>query len=100
MAAKWWELYIGMRLFVTQSDLKGVFHLIGFLKMITVQEKKLCDEIRILPSHYLKMQQTISLEISKGSVTKKSDAHKFFKVEPSKVDRIYDMLVKKGILQT
>jgi len=46
------------------------------------------------------MQQTMSLEISKGSVTKKSDAHKFFKVEPSKVDRVYDMLVQKGILQT
>lgn len=68
--------------------------------MINAQEKKLCNEIRILPSHYLNMQQTMSLEISKGSVTKKSDAHKFFKVEPSKVDRVYDMLVQKGILQT
>lgn len=68
--------------------------------MINVQEIKLCNEIRILPSHYLNMQQTMSLEISKGSVTKKSDAHKLFKVEQSKVDRVYDMLVKKGVLQT
>ncbi|KAK8467657.1 hypothetical protein PHAVU_007G120612 [Phaseolus vulgaris] len=69
-------------------------------EFLSESEKKLCNEIRILPSHYLNMQQTMSLEISKGSVTKKSDAHKFFKVEPSKVDRVYDMLVQKGILQT
>lgn len=76
------------------------FYLIGSLKMIILQEKKLCDEIRILPSHYLNMLQTVSLEFSKGSVTKKSDAHALFKVEPSKVDRVYDMLVTKGVVQT
>ncbi|XP_027932093.1 transcriptional adapter ADA2b-like isoform X2 [Vigna unguiculata] len=69
-------------------------------EFLSESEIKLCNEIRILPSHYLNMKQTISLEISKGSVTKKSDAHKLFKVEPSKVDRVYDMLVKKGVLQT
>nr|AFK48606.1 unknown [Lotus japonicus] len=63
--------------------------------MINVQEKKLCNENRILPSHYLKMLQIMSLEISEGRVTNKSDAHRLFKVEPSKVDRVYDMLVKK-----
>ncbi|XP_014523682.1 transcriptional adapter ADA2b isoform X2 [Vigna radiata var. radiata] len=69
-------------------------------EFLSESEIKLCNEIRILPSHYLNMQQTMSLEISKGSVTKKSDAHKLFKVEQSKVDRVYDMLVKKGVLQT
>lgn len=68
--------------------------------MITVQERKLCNEIRILPSHYLNMLQTISSEISKGSVIKKSDAHTLFNVEPSKVDRVYDLLVEKGVGQT
>ncbi|KAH1099407.1 hypothetical protein GLYMA_13G006200v4 [Glycine max] len=69
-------------------------------ELLSESEKKLCDEIRILPSHYLNMLQTLSLEISKGSVTKKSDAHALFKVEPSKVDRVYDMLVTKGVVQT
>lgn len=64
-----------------------------------MQEKRLCGEIRILPSHYLNMLQIISLEIMKGNVTKKSDAHSLFKVEPSKVDVVYDMLVQKGIAQ-
>ncbi|XP_040948862.1 transcriptional adapter ADA2a isoform X1 [Gossypium hirsutum] len=62
-------------------------------------EKQLCSEIRILPSHYLSMLQTLSMEIMKGNISKKSDAHNLFKVEPSKVDRVYDMLVKKGIVQ-
>ena len=45
------------------------------------------------------MLQTLSMEIMKGNISKKSDAHNLFKVEPSKVDRVYDMLVKKGIAQ-
>ncbi|KAL5193814.1 Transcriptional adapter ADA2a [Glycine soja] len=69
-------------------------------ELLSESEKKLCNEIRILPSHYLNMLQTVSLEFSKGSVTKKSDAHALFKVEPSKVDNVYDMLVKKGVAQT
>ncbi|XP_057431057.1 transcriptional adapter ADA2a [Lotus japonicus] len=64
-------------------------------ELLSESEKKLCNENRILPSHYLKMLQIMSLEISEGRVTNKSDAHRLFKVEPSKVDRVYDMLVKK-----
>ncbi|XVE91808.1 hypothetical protein REPUB_Repub01dG0043400 [Reevesia pubescens] len=73
----------------------------GFIgaDLLTDTEKQLCREIRILPSHYLSMLQTLSMEIMKGNISKKSDAHNLFKVEPSKVDRVYDMLVKKGIAQ-
>lgn len=65
--------------------------------LLSETEKKLCGEMRILPSHYLNMLQTLSMEVMKGNITKKSDAHSLFKVNPSKVDRVYDMLVKKGI---
>ncbi|GLT70485.1 hypothetical protein SLA2020_425610 [Shorea laevis] len=67
--------------------------------LLSETEKQLCGEIRILPSHYLNMLEVISVEILKGNVTKKSDAYSLFKVEPSKVDKVYDMLVKKGIAQ-
>lgn len=53
----------------------------------------------MLPSHYVNMKQTLSIEVLKGNISKKSDAHGLFKVDPSKVDRVYDMLVKKGITQ-
>lgn len=43
------------------------------------------------------MLQTISREILNGNVMKKSDAHSLFKVEPSKVDRVYDMVIRKGL---
>lgn len=62
-----------------------------------MQEKQLCGEIKILPAHYLNMLQTMSVEAFNGNITKKSDAHGLFNVDPSKVDRVYDMLVKKGM---
>lgn len=61
------------------------------------QEKRLCSEIRLPPPLYLRMLQIISEEIFNGNVSKKADAHRLFKIEPSKIDRVYDMLVKKGI---
>ncbi|XP_031264774.1 transcriptional adapter ADA2-like isoform X1 [Pistacia vera] len=71
----------------------------GFVgaSLLSETEKQLCGEIRILPSHYLKMLEILSVEVMKGNISKKSDAHDLFKVEASKVDRVYDMLVKKGI---
>ncbi|MED6159748.1 hypothetical protein PIB30_045142 [Stylosanthes scabra] len=67
-------------------------------ELLSESEIKLCNEIRILPAHYFKMQHVLSLEISKGNVSNKCDAHALFKVEPSKVDRVYDMLIEKGIV--
>ncbi|KAH9625693.1 hypothetical protein KSS87_019188 [Heliosperma pusillum] len=65
--------------------------------LLSETEKTLCREIRILPSHYLDMLETMSMEVMKGNISKKSDAHSLFGVLPSKVDRVYDMLVKKGL---
>ncbi|VVA12862.1 PREDICTED: mRNAional [Prunus dulcis] len=67
--------------------------------LLSQTEQRLCSEMRILPSHYLNMLQTISTEIPNGNVKKKSDAHILFKIEPCKVYRVYDMLVKKGMAQ-
>ncbi|KAI9075979.1 hypothetical protein K1719_042051 [Acacia pycnantha] len=78
------------------SDVSGITG----AELLSQSEKELCDEIRILPSHYLNMLQIMTQEISRGSMTKKSDAYILFNVEPSKVDRVYDVLVKKGIAPT
>ncbi|CAK7349120.1 unnamed protein product [Dovyalis caffra] len=73
----------------------------GFIgaDLLSESDKRLCCDLRILPAHYLKMLQIMSIEITKGTVTNKTDAHSLFKVESSKVDKVYDMLVKKGIAQ-
>ncbi|EXB98283.1 Transcriptional adapter ADA2 [Morus notabilis] len=68
--------------------------------LLSETEKRLCREIRILPAHYLNMLQTMSVEVLNGKVTKKADAYNLFNVDRNKVDRVYDMLVKKGIART
>ncbi|CAA7050967.1 unnamed protein product [Microthlaspi erraticum] len=65
--------------------------------LLSETEKKMCNEIRLLPAHYLKMLETLTREMKKGQIKKKSDAYSFFKVEPSKVDKVYDLLIQKGI---
>ena len=69
------------------------------LTSICPQEKLLCCEIHLPPPVYLKMQEVMTKEIFSGNITKKSDAQPLFKIEASKVDRVYDMLAKKGIAQ-
>ncbi|XP_012484629.1 transcriptional adapter ADA2b isoform X1 [Gossypium raimondii] len=73
--------------------------IMGFAEtqLLSETEKRLCSEIRLPPPLYLRMLQIISEEIFNGNVSKKADAHRLFKIEPSKIDRVYDMLVKKGI---
>ncbi|GMJ08276.1 homolog of yeast ADA2 2B, PROPORZ1 [Hibiscus trionum] len=73
--------------------------LMGFaeIQLLSETEKRLCSEIRLPPPLYLRMLQIISEEIFNGNISKKADAHSLFKIEPSKIDRVYDMLVKKGI---
>lgn len=34
-----------------------------------------------------------------GSITKRSDAYRLFKVDTQKIDRIYDMAMKKGLVK-
>lgn len=80
---------------IDEWDITGF---VGF-DLLSETEKQLCREMRILPCHYLNMLEVISVEILKGNLTNKSDAYRLFKVEPGKVDRVYDMLVKKGIAQ-
>lgn len=53
----------------------------------------------MLPVHYLSMLEKLSIEILNGHISQKSDAHRLFNVDPTKVDRVYDMLLKKGIGQ-
>lgn len=46
---------------------------------------------------YLKMQEQLSVQMIAGNVSAKSDAHQLFKMDTMKIDRVYDMLIKKGI---
>ncbi|KAK6917858.1 SANT/Myb domain [Dillenia turbinata] len=66
--------------------------------LLSESEKRLCVEIKLAPQYYLKMQEILSIEIFKGSISSRSDAHHLFKkVEPGKVDKVLDVLGRKGI---
>ncbi|KAI3803608.1 hypothetical protein L1987_31765 [Smallanthus sonchifolius] len=67
--------------------------------LLSEAEKRLCSEIKVVPVHYLSMLEKLTIEIMNGHITQKSDAHRLFNVDPNKVDRVYDMLLKKGISQ-
>lgn len=66
-------------------------------ELLSEAEKRLCHETKIPPHLYLKMQEMISVNVFSGNVTSNTDAHSLFNLEPSKIDRIYDMLIRKGI---
>lgn len=72
-----------------------------FLKLtksnVTWQEKRVCCELRLSPAIYLQMQQDLCIQILSGNISSKSDAHRLFNMETGKIDRVYDMLVKKGV---
>ncbi|XP_021676501.2 transcriptional adapter ADA2b isoform X2 [Hevea brasiliensis] len=81
--------------YVNDMDALGFYE----TQLLSEAEKRLCHEIKLPPPLYLKMQEVMTKEIFSGNVTKKSDAHPLFKLEASKIDRVYDVLVKKGIAQ-
>ncbi|KAJ6823699.1 transcriptional adapter ADA2 [Iris pallida] len=64
-------------------------------ELLSETEQRLCCQSRLLPSHYLKMQEVLVQGMFKGSIVKSSDAHHLFKVDPSKVDRVYDIVTTK-----
>ncbi|PIM97221.1 hypothetical protein CDL12_30311 [Handroanthus impetiginosus] len=76
------------------------FMSISGANLLSESEKQLCQEIRLSPHHYLKLQEDMTTHIMYGNITKKSDAYSFFQMEPAKIDKVYDMLSKKGIAQT
>ncbi|KAM0011553.1 putative transcription factor MYB/SANT family [Helianthus debilis subsp. tardiflorus] len=67
--------------------------------LLSEAEKRLCSEMKFLPAHYLGMLEKLTIEVLNGHIAQKSDAHRLFNVDPNKVDRVYDMLLKKGIGQ-
>ncbi|CAN0910372.1 Transcriptional adapter ADA2b [Linum grandiflorum] len=85
----------GSSSYVNDLDITAFFD----TQLLSESEKRLCYEIRLPPPLYLQMQEVMTKEIFCGNVSKKSDAHSLFKIDASKVDRVYDVLVKKGIAQ-
>ncbi|KAL2932241.1 Transcriptional adapter ADA2b [Bienertia sinuspersici] len=89
------SLIHGQTVFTSANDLD--FGRYPGEELLSEAEKQLCQEIKIPPHLYLKMQETLSVQIFCGTVTNNVDAYRLFDMEPGKIDRIYDMLIRKGI---
>ncbi|XP_078430089.1 transcriptional adapter ADA2-like [Wolffia australiana] len=63
--------------------------------LLSESEQQLCSESRLLPSHFLKMQEVLAAEMMKGKVQHRADARGLFKVDPGKVDRVYGLVSRK-----
>ncbi|RDX78766.1 Transcriptional adapter ADA2b, partial [Mucuna pruriens] len=68
----------------------------GPADLLSEPEKRLCSELRLLPTVYIKMQEQLAMQILAGTVSSRLDARKLFKMEATKIDKVYDMLIKKG----
>ncbi|KAG1342152.1 hypothetical protein COCNU_05G003810 [Cocos nucifera] len=87
------EIYKGT--IVKKSDAYSFFNVDpSKINKVYDMEQRLCCECKLLPCHYLKIQEVLMTEIYKGTIVKKSDAYSFFNVDPSKINKVYDMLSK------
>ncbi|XP_051133716.1 transcriptional adapter ADA2b-like isoform X2 [Andrographis paniculata] len=68
--------------------------------LLSEDERQLCREIGLAPQRFLKIQGDMTMHVLSGSISKKTDAHSFFQIEPEIVDKVYDVLLKKGLVQS
>ncbi|KAK7245973.1 hypothetical protein RIF29_40829 [Crotalaria pallida] len=65
--------------------------------LLSEPEKRLCSEQRLTPAVYLNMQGLLAQHILDGRVSTKVEAHGLFNMDTIKIDKVYDMLIRKGI---
>lgn len=68
--------------------------------LLSSTEQRLCCHNRILPANYLRMKEILMLESFKSGRIKRSDAQHLLKANPSKVDSVFDLLLKMGWIQS
>ncbi|KAJ7514548.1 hypothetical protein O6H91_23G049200 [Diphasiastrum complanatum] len=70
------------------------------VELLSPTEQDLCSQTRLIPSHYLKMKETLMLESMKKGHVKLEDAVLMFKVDPSKTERVFELLSRMGWIQS
>ncbi|XP_075483096.1 transcriptional adapter ADA2b isoform X2 [Primulina tabacum] len=80
----------------TQTDMDIVSF--SAANCLSESEKQLCHEIRLAPPDFLKLQAEMTIQFMIGNLSNKSDAYSFFQVDRTKIDRVYDLLLKKGLV--
>ncbi|CAM6103370.1 unnamed protein product [Calypogeia fissa] len=69
------------------------------MEMLSLSEQELCQQCRLLPSHYLKMKEVLMFESMRKGQVRRSDAYGMFRVDPIKTDKVYELLMKMEFIQ-
>ncbi|KAJ3327298.1 Transcriptional adapter ada2 [Gonapodya sp. JEL0774] len=64
--------------------------------LLTTQEIKLCETIRMMPKQYLHVKSVMLGNRAKHGFFKKLDAKKWFKIDVNKTGKIYDWFSALG----
>ncbi|GLJ49285.1 hypothetical protein SUGI_1041620 [Cryptomeria japonica] len=75
-------------------DIKGL----PGAELLSLTEQQLCSQNRLFPEHYRRIKNILVLK-STGGPVKRADAYRFFKIDSSKVDKVYDFLSRMGWIQ-
>jgi len=65
-------------------------------EQLSIKEKELCSNLRILPKHYLVIKDALLRESFARGLLYKSQARKMVSMDVHKVDKMYDFFVKCG----
>ncbi|PNW86501.1 hypothetical protein CHLRE_02g089150v5 [Chlamydomonas reinhardtii] len=66
------------------------------VELLSSRERELCAAARLLPAHYLALKDVMLRDAEKNGAISRTEARSFFRLDPSRSLRIYDLLVAAG----
>ena len=62
-------------------------------EVLSAKELELCGNVRVVPAHYLVIKHALMKEFQQKGRLTRQEARNFFRFDPSKVQKIFDLLV-------
>ncbi|GFR44583.1 hypothetical protein Agub_g5858 [Astrephomene gubernaculifera] len=66
------------------------------VELLGGRERELCAAVRLLPAHYLALKDMLLRDCEKNGPISKQDARSFFRLDPARSLRIYELLLAAG----
>ncbi|KAL3147326.1 hypothetical protein ABBQ32_002810 [Trebouxia sp. C0010 RCD-2024] len=66
------------------------------MAVLSAKERELCAQARLLPVHYLELKALMMREGQTKGYISRQEARSFFRLEPAKAVRVYELLLSSG----
>jgi transcriptional adapter 2-alpha len=66
--------------------------------LLTKRERELCAGSRLLPAHYLSLKDMMLRDAEANGPISRADARSYFRLDPQRALRVYDLLLESGLL--